>query len=280
MSDMCQSLALLAGPFLTPSDLVQALWGIGNGRTCYLDGSLYILGMIAVPMYMVFLCVYYVSKLKSRLSDAQFAHRIEKKGHVTIIVITSGLIISSLAMKVINPIYSGTFCYVASVPTGCNQNPEVFGECDPSIQPAVRFFIFFGDVLIPVLSLFGTIASIGLIFWHVLWRGKIFGSRRNAQTTTRHASETNTGRGENIMNSSNNISEANSCSLLPFSSSGAPMGSSDVQDAPDEPDNVSTRAGAGDIDVICPSASSMDISISDTMSTGVQNHCQECFKGR
>ncbi len=192
MSDMFQSFAIVAGPFLIESDAPTAIWGIGNEWTCQIDGSLFIVGMGATPMYTLFLCVYYVYKLKNRMTDAQFTERMEAKIHVMIIVINIGVCLAALGLKVINPSAIGNSCCPASVPTGCNQNPEVFGECDPKIQPAVKFFLAFGIGVVPVLTLVGIIICMGLILWHELMRERIFGTRgRSKRPKTRSAMELN-----------------------------------------------------------------------------------------
>ncbi len=183
VSDMFQSFAILAGPFLIQSDTPMAIWGIGNMSTCHFDGFLYYAGLTATPMYTVFLCVYYVYKLKNRMSDAQFTQRMEKKVHAAIIMTTVGLCLTALGMKVINPSALGNSCGPASMPTGCNQNPELYGECDPNIQQGVKFFLAFGIGVVPAITLVGIIICMGLIFWHMLMRERIFGTRGNKRPT-------------------------------------------------------------------------------------------------
>ncbi len=178
ISDMCQSFGILVGPFLNPSNLPQALWGIGNKHTCRLDGFLNLLGMTAVPMYTVFLCIYYVCKLKSRVSDAQFTQRIEKKMHVAIIAINLGLYLPALGMDVMNPNYLGNLCGPAFLPTGCKQNPELYGECDDSNKPTLTFFLMFSGAVVPVVSLVAILICMGLILWHTVMRERIFGKRK------------------------------------------------------------------------------------------------------
>ncbi len=200
LSDMIQSFALVAGPFLTPSDTAQALWGIGNKRTCYIDGLLYLLGMATAPMYTVFLCVYYVYKLKNRMTDDQFTQRIEKKVHVFIVVFNLALYLPALGLKVINPSDFGNYCCAASFPTGCSLDSEQFGECDQSLYPAVQIYVFINYLLIPVLSLIGIFVCIGLIFWHTLMRERIFGMMRQTPTTNQNTGAGGTVSAENSIN--------------------------------------------------------------------------------
>ncbi len=175
ISDMCLSFAILAGPFLTLSDLPEARWGIGNQYTCRLDGFLNLMGMTAVPMYTVFLCVYYVCKLKNRMDDAQFTQRVEIQVHVAIIVFNLGLYVAALGLNVMNPNAMGNICGPAFLPTGCIENPELFGECDESHILTLKFFRVISSAIVPILSLVGIIVCMGLIFWHVLRRERIFG---------------------------------------------------------------------------------------------------------
>ncbi len=185
---MLQSFALLAGPFLASSDFPQALWSIGNEHTCRLDGFLYLLGMTAVPMYTVFLCVYYLCKLKNRMTDAQFCQRIEKKVHAFIVVINLGVYLLAWILDVINPSFLGNYCGPASMPTGCVRDPATYGECERG-GPAVMYFLVFSFALVPVSSLCAIIVCIGLIFWHTLMRERVFGFGLRYNT---HASTSST----------------------------------------------------------------------------------------
>ncbi len=105
VSDTCQSFDILAGPWLIQHNASYALWGVGNKRTCQLDGFLYLLGLTAVPMYTVLLCVYYVFKLKNRMSNALFTQKIEKK-------ISLGLCLSAVGTDTINPLSRSDTCTI------------------------------------------------------------------------------------------------------------------------------------------------------------------------
>ncbi len=130
-----------------------------------------------MPMYTVCLCIYYVCKLKHRMSDGQFSQRLEKKMHIVIVTSNLGVYLTALAMGAINPSPLGTGCLAASLPTGCSHRPEIFGECDPSRYVAVRFFIALSNLVVPVLSILGIIMCISMIFWHVLKREVVFATR-------------------------------------------------------------------------------------------------------
>ncbi len=175
ISDICQSFAIVAGPFLSPKDVQQALWGIGNKHSCRLDGFLFLVGMTAVPFYTFALCVYYVCKLRNRMSDAQFAYRVENKMHLAIIGINLILYLTALGMDTINPGVMGNGCFPAAVPTGCRQHPEKYGECDQSISQPAEFFAMWSFFIVPIITLIGIIVCLGALFWRILVREMIFG---------------------------------------------------------------------------------------------------------
>ncbi len=191
VSDILQSFAIVVGPFFIRSDTPQAIWGIGNKHTCRFDGFLYLVGVTAMPMYTLFLCIYYVCKLKNRMTNAQFTDRVEKKLHITIIVINLCLYLTALGMDVINPSPFGSTCASAAVPAGCVHRPEVFGECDPNInQLVVIFFTAISSMAVPVSSLIGILVCMGMILWHVLMRERIFGTMTRGSPGTPSMGET------------------------------------------------------------------------------------------
>ena len=70
---------------MVPSDVPQALWGLGNAHTCRVNGFFFLLGMTALPMYTFSLSIYYVCKMKGKMTDGEFSEKIEKKMHIFII---------------------------------------------------------------------------------------------------------------------------------------------------------------------------------------------------
>ncbi len=180
ISDMLQSFSLVTGPFMVRSDVPQALWGLGNAGTCNINGFLFHIGMTAVPMYTLCLCVYYVCKIKSKMNDAQFATIIEKKMHIFIIVTNLSLYLAAMGMGIVNPGVMGNICTTAAYPTGCRQNPEKFGECDPFIADASTIYILI-NATIPFLCLLGILGCMAILFWHVLMMDRMFGRARETQ---------------------------------------------------------------------------------------------------
>ncbi len=175
IADIFQSGAIVAGPWLNESDVPQALWGIGNIHTCRLDGFLFLVGGSAAPMYTLAICIYYMCKLKMKMADDRFVHRVEKRMHAIIITLNLGLYLTALGMDTINSSVNGTICLPAAIPTGCRQNPQIFGKCDPDIETPSAVFSLIFSLIIPIVCILGVLICFAIIFWHVLVREKIFG---------------------------------------------------------------------------------------------------------
>jgi len=104
ISDILQSFALLTGPFAVPKGTTQSPWGIGtNVRLCEANGFSMIFGTAAVPMYTCFLCLYYLCKLKHKMTDEAFTLKVERKLHVGIIAWNLTACTFLLITKRINP---------------------------------------------------------------------------------------------------------------------------------------------------------------------------------
>ncbi len=190
ISDILQSFGIIVGPWLNNSSVPQALWGIGNRQTCRFQGSVYLLGANAVPMYTLFLCIYYVCKLKGKMPDAQFAHRVETKMHAIIILASMSLVLAALFMDTINSGAFGNMCLTAAWPTGCRQKPEIFGECDARIADYSLFFLVYSHVILPIVCLGGIISCLTIIFWNVVISDRIFGNP-NSRSNLRNSSNQN-----------------------------------------------------------------------------------------
>ncbi len=169
------------------SDVPQALWGVGNAASCNINGFLFQVGMTAVPMYTLCLCIYYVCKMKGKMTDAQFTTKIEKKMHLFIILSNLGMYLTTMGMGIINPGVLGNLCTIAAFPTGCRQNPEMFGECDPFIANASAIFAVATSSVIPIVCLFGILACMAILFWNVVVMNRIFGRARGMQRIPRTA---------------------------------------------------------------------------------------------
>ncbi len=166
VSDILQSFALMTGPLSVPSS-IDASWGWGNDASCHANGVILCLGGGGVILYTVFLCLYYLCKLKSKMSDDLFKLRLEVKIHTIIIVYNLGLAFAALALNVFhtnNAFFS--FCSFASIPTGCTEHADLVGECDATIGPRVNFFIIIGNVAVPAMCWLGIIVTMTQLFLH------------------------------------------------------------------------------------------------------------------
>ena len=176
VSDIIQSIALFTGPWSTPSGVSLAPWGAGNIHTCRLNGALLFIGGCSFPMYIAGLSIYYVYKLRQRMSDETFTRKVEWKIHAVIIACHSFILVPTILgldafHSTANP---GTICFVAPMPTGCSFQPEIYGDCENNLG-LVRCLQGIYP-LTAVLSLITILISLGLIFCQASTRSKWFQS--------------------------------------------------------------------------------------------------------
>ncbi len=198
VTDIIQSLSILLGPFLSPSDQLLAHWGLGNKVTCQIDGLMFLIGTTAVPMYTCALCVYYVQKLKYKMTDEAFTHKYEKKMHIGIIAVNLLIYITALVMDVIHTTPFGNLCSASTYPSGCRIYSDIVGECDPLITKRSFIIIVFNSFLNPIICYIGIISTIVMILSHAIFREKVFGTStkvfkrsRSALTQCHSSSEQN-----------------------------------------------------------------------------------------
>ncbi len=206
IADILQSFSLLIGPWFVPPP-----WGIGNlgnDTSCRAIGFMLSLGSSAVMMYMPSLCLYYLCKLRFRMTNDEFYIKIERKVHIVIILFNLIVACMALGMDVFHTNSEHrTFCLYASTPTGCRFDSDIIGDCDEVIMKRVTFFIIFMLMLLPVISLSVIIVTMTMVVQHVwaisalnLHGGRSFTSLRNRQKKRARRNE----EGENISTSSNN----------------------------------------------------------------------------
>jgi hypothetical protein len=180
-SDVLHMIALIIGPFCTPSSESIPL-GIGNEGTCRFNGFLFNLTQTVAPMYVNFLCFYYLCKLKYRMNDDTFFHKFEKKIHVIIIGIHLLWSSVSLSLDVFHPYSWGMGCYYAQTPRGCLYNDEMFGKCDEDNESkidSVKWLLF---ALYP-LCVIGVIVQMLLLVSNALYRKRILSQEAQTNTT-------------------------------------------------------------------------------------------------
>ncbi len=168
ISDILQSFALLTGPWFIPESKASVA-GEKEGALCQINGFLSMVGSSGVMMYTFLLCLYYLCKLKWRMSDDAIKFKIERKFHAFIVVFNIFVCSVALAMDAYHTnAVLVSFCSFAAVPTGCAINPDLYGECDPVIEARVDFFIYLVNVALPAICLIGIIVTMSLLYHHAV----------------------------------------------------------------------------------------------------------------
>ncbi len=177
-ADILQSFALLVGPIAVPPTKQSGDAGT-EAISCKANGFMLYVGGLSVTMYTFSLCLYYLCKLRYKMSDDVFRYKIEKKLHIFIVVFCLVVTIAALSMDTFhtNPIHL-SFCYISNIPTGCD--PDI-GECDPNIQARVSIFLMIIQVVIPALCFIGITITMGLLYQHAfVWNQTIEREVRNS----------------------------------------------------------------------------------------------------
>jgi hypothetical protein len=170
ISDIFQSGALIIGPFMSPKDTIQSPWAVGTTGTCDVTGFLMLTGNILVPLYTLALCIYYLCKVKYRMSNAEFGRRVELKMHTLFITFTLMFGLAALISKTINVAPTGSFCQMASIPTGCRTYPELVGECSRGLKAPEFAYIF---LVLTFGCLIGVVCTMATMCWHVIFRERM-----------------------------------------------------------------------------------------------------------
>ena len=206
ISDVMQSVALITAVFSTPESVPQAIWGMGNRATCAANGFFFCMGMGCMPMYFCAICYYYLCKLKKNMTDDAFSKGMEWKIHAFIILVNISICIAAIATKTMNSSVTGTFCTIATFPTGCRQQPELYGECDEKIAFYSSILLPLSNLVIPFLSLVGVIINMTLLCSHVLARDRIYRASAKLPGETKN----DDGKSSSGANKKSNDSEASS----------------------------------------------------------------------
>mmetsp|Transcript_16196 Transcript_16196/g.30617 ORF Transcript_16196/g.30617 Transcript_16196/m.30617 type:complete len:494 (+) Transcript_16196:57-1538(+) len=130
VADIIQSISIITGPFAPPAETPHGFWARGNIATCNVNGFMFSVGFTAIPMYILALAVYYLFKLKRRMSDEVFRAIYEVRIHKFIILWHLATNIVSLSTETFNPEVSGSYCFPNEYPVNCNVSPELYGECE------------------------------------------------------------------------------------------------------------------------------------------------------
>ncbi|GFH50250.1 hypothetical protein CTEN210_06726 [Chaetoceros tenuissimus] len=174
-SDLFYSLAWITGPFMTQKTNPQALWAVSNSNTaCVVNGTLFSFGASTSLLYYAALCYFYYCKISKRMTDEQFTSRYEKKIHAMIAIICIAGSCLSFAASTYNTHPTGTFCANANTPAGCNQQPEIYGECDPTVKTYTPYLAYI-SILITTYSIVVIIYSMIRLIHSVLKKDKQYG---------------------------------------------------------------------------------------------------------
>lgn len=182
-ADMLQSICFTLGPFLNVSTVPQAFWAVGNVSTCRLDGFLLGLGSTAAPLYTCSLCIYYYCKLQKKMTNENIAYKVERWLHFVILTFVVTTNTYALASNMFNSSTTGTFCIYAVTPSGCRQRPDIFGECNDSPDPKkLTIFVVMNLVVLPIVSLFGTLVLYAILIYQIVLKEKIFSTKTPKQS--------------------------------------------------------------------------------------------------
>ena len=173
--DIFYSLAYITGPVMAQKTNPQALWGVSDSNAaCILNGFFYSTGLNTSQLYYAALCYFYYCKISKKMTDEQFTRRYEKKIHITIAVICLARACLSFAANTYNTYRTGTFCAIANTPAGCNQQPEIYGECDPKVKGYTSYFSYF-SLLVSAYSIVVMLYSMIRVVHSVLKKDRMFG---------------------------------------------------------------------------------------------------------
>jgi hypothetical protein len=129
IAEALQAISLAVGPYAVPRDEPNSFLAYGNVSTCNANGFLLNLAGFLKPIYIFGLTLYYLLRVKYKVSKKKFTRAVEWKLHV--VVLSYGLVgnIYALLTKNLNATSEGSFCTFSESPSGCDSNPELYGQC-------------------------------------------------------------------------------------------------------------------------------------------------------
>ena len=155
----------------------QAIWALSESNiACVVNGTFFSFGAITSILYYATLCFFYYCKVSKRMTDELFTRRFETKIYLLILAIALSGSVSSIAAGMYNTYPSGTFCATANTPTGCHQEPEIYGECDAQISTNVKYFILVSFSVLAISILIILFSMAGLIY-AVITKDRRYGDR-------------------------------------------------------------------------------------------------------
>jgi len=196
ISDMCQSIGILTGPFSIPTSTPYAPWAVGNIQSCEANGFMVVMGSNSVPLYTTALCTYYYCKLNKKMTDSYYCRKFEKKIHFLIISYVLTYTITALARGNINPIPGGGLCHIAVSPLQCRTYPEIVGECSRGLDTISFLTINF---IVNGICMAAIITSMVLVVRNAFSVENLFRSRGSFQRSEESASSTFTAKARDIL---------------------------------------------------------------------------------
>ncbi len=174
ISDIFQSLTILFGPMAVPlSNMSKS--GEKEVTSCQANGFLLHVATTGMLLHTVFLCVYYLCKLKYRMSNDEFMHKVERKLRAFTVAFS---FISGTIPLIMNAYHANGHylyvCNIAKVPTGCDREPDIVGPCDSRNERIYEILTVILIYAVFVASLTVIITTIGLLYHHIfLWNQRI-----------------------------------------------------------------------------------------------------------
>ncbi len=192
VADMFQSFAFMTGPLAVPPSKMSGAAGT-EVTSCKANGFILHVGALAFMFYAFFLCVYYLYKLKYKMSDNAFRHKIETKFHIFIVVLALAMTIAALELDTFH--VNGThfaFCNVGTTPTLCAFYPDIVGDCDPTVTKHVIIMVYLINVTMPTVCFVGIIVSMGLLYHHAFVVNRAIEKESLVRSSLRNSNNTST----------------------------------------------------------------------------------------
>jgi hypothetical protein len=179
ISDIIFATGLTLGPLPMPKEM-GLQWAHGNTATCTMQGFFLQLGAASIA-YSFMLMVYFVLVIRYNMREATIATRIEPFMHLVPLLFFGGSAFAGLALDVFNP--AGVFCWLGVWPMGCDEEPDVVGECERGGDYIHVFGNWFAVVPYIVLT-FGIIMALLIVAFTVVNRYRqgnrfVFAGSRN-----------------------------------------------------------------------------------------------------
>eukprot|EP00547_Thalassionema_nitzschioides_P011668 CAMPEP_0194262578 /NCGR_PEP_ID=MMETSP0158-20130606/46617_1 /TAXON_ID=33649 /ORGANISM="Thalassionema nitzschioides, Strain L26-B" /LENGTH=437 /DNA_ID=CAMNT_0039002737 /DNA_START=1 /DNA_END=1314 /DNA_ORIENTATION=- len=164
MSDIMASFAVSMTTLPMPRDVIYPFEGpsYGTTRTCTAQGLVYAIGTALSLSMNVFLAVYFLLRVRFRVTEISFKRRIFPIMFLVILVLMV-VYLPFYGLQVYNPSPYRSYCTVSDYPYGCNEDPEV--ECIRFGHTHNSYFDSFKVVVLISLPVFflTMVVSLGLI---------------------------------------------------------------------------------------------------------------------